>query len=228
MSFYPNIEMKFSTFTFVSGEIYNFSQDMGDLNRLSHFLARILRHEAIREGLPIDSGGYVDIDDILDLPEASHYTPEDVERVVRNDSKGRFKIKSNGGVKQIKATQGHTMQLPNTHEEMTPIIHWTEARFVIHGTRRRNLNSILSQGLSRQSRQHIHFATGETGVRSGMPVYCDTVIELDMEKAMQGGIKFYKSENGVILSSGNSSGFIPKEYFKRVYDRHSKSPIPID
>lgn len=36
-------------------------------------------------------------------------------------------------------------QLPNTHEEMTPIIHWTEARFVIHGTRRRNLNSILSQ-----------------------------------------------------------------------------------
>ena len=35
------------------------------------------------------------------------------------------------------------------------------------------------------------------------------------------GFKFYKSENGVILSTGDSNGYIPKKYFKRIYDRHS-------
>ena len=53
--------------------------------------------------------GYVDIDAFLDLPEAACYTLADVERVVLKDSKGRFKIREHCGVKQIKATQGHSM-----------------------------------------------------------------------------------------------------------------------
>jgi len=36
-----------------------------------------------------------------------------------------------------------------------------------------------------------------------------------------GGIEFRKSENGVILSKGNSNGCITREYFKRAYDRDS-------
>ena len=55
--------------------------------------------------------GYVDIEEILDLPEASEYTLADVERVVRRDRKGRFTIKSDGIVKKIKATQGHTIKV---------------------------------------------------------------------------------------------------------------------
>ena len=55
--------------------------------------------------------GYVDIEDILDLHEASAYTLEDVERVVRRDRKGRFSIKTDGIVKMIRATQGHTIKV---------------------------------------------------------------------------------------------------------------------
>lgn len=201
---------------------------MGDLNSLSHFLSRILRHDAVEVGLEVSSEGYVDIEAILELPQASEYTLEDVERVVRRDSKGRFKIREHCGVKQIKATQGHSMQLESPHQEMDTITHWTEAQFVIHGTRRRNLTSILADGLSRQNRSHIHFATGERNVQSGMPGYCDTVIELDMRKALSDGLRFYKSENGVILSPGNSRGYIPKKYFKKIYDRHTKASIPMD
>ena len=55
--------------------------------------------------------GYVDIEDILNLPEVSNYTLEDVERVVQRDRKDRFKIKNDGIVKLIKATQGHSIQV---------------------------------------------------------------------------------------------------------------------
>ena len=53
----------------------------------------------------------MDIEEILDLPEASEYTLADVERVVRRDKKGRFTIKSDGIAKRIKATQGHTIEV---------------------------------------------------------------------------------------------------------------------
>lgn len=201
---------------------------MGDLNRLSHLLSRILRHAAVDRDLDISSEGYVDIDAFLDLPEAACYTLADVERVVLKDSKGRFKIREHCGVKQIKATQGHSMTLDDPHKDMEPIRHWTEAQFVIHGTRRRNLDSIKATGLSRKGRSHIHFATGETNVKSGMPGYCDTVVELDIKKAMEAGFKFYKSENGVILCTGDAHGFIPKRYFKKIYDRRTRSPISME
>ena len=31
---------------------------MGDLNRLSHFLSRLLRHEATKKGLDINEGAF--------------------------------------------------------------------------------------------------------------------------------------------------------------------------
>lgn len=200
---------------------------MGDLNSLSHFLSKLLRHEATKRGLDISAEGYVDIEDILDQPEASAYTLEDVERVVRRDRKGRFAIKSDGIVKCIRATQGHTIKLENP--QLEPVTHWTQAQFVIHGTRRKNLTSILANGLSRKNRQHIHFAVGETrDVKSGMPNYCDTVVEVDVEKAMRDGLKFYKSENDVVLCPGDSNGYLQKKYFKRIYDRKTKTPLPMD
>jgi len=39
-------------------------------------------------------------------------------------------------------------------------------------------------------------------VISGARLTCDAFIEIDVEKAMEDGIEFYRSDNGVILSSG--------------------------
>jgi 2'-phosphotransferase len=44
----------------------------------------------------------------------------------------------------------------------------------IHGTSMKNLDSILSTGLKKMARNHVHFATGlpkEDGVISGMLIY---------------------------------------------------------
>ncbi|XP_053380459.1 tRNA 2'-phosphotransferase 1-like [Mercenaria mercenaria] len=198
---------------------------MSDLNRLSRFLAKLLRHEATSRGLDITPEGYVVIEDVLRLPEARSFKVSDIEKIVANDSKGRFKIRTHCGTKQIKATQAHSIQLESP--ELTPINHYSDARVVLHGTKTEYWPSIKAEGLSRKTRTHIHFAEGER-VQSGFPPNCDMVIEINLELALKDGLKFYKSENAVILCAGNINGVISPRYFKRAYNLHTRESIKID
>lgn len=200
---------------------------------LSRFLAKVLRHEARNKGLDVTPDGYVNVEEILELSEirSNNYTKEDVRRIVQNDSKGRFKLRTTrSSVLQIKATQGHSMQLNSAADpDLAPINHKTEVRAVLHGTRILHWESIKKKGLSKMNRKDIHFAQGERGQKSGFPPYCDMVIEINLEKALKDGIKFYKSENDVILSPGNSFGCIPKEYFQRAYElRGDRKSLSLD
>lgn len=84
-------------------------------------------------------------------------------------------------------------------------------------------------------RNHVHFASGlpagfksivdvestevAAPVISGMRKSSTILMFLDIGKAMQAGIKFWLSDNGVILTEGNEDGILPLEFFKRVEDR---------
>lgn len=57
------------------------------------------------------SDGYVDVEDILELPEARNKTEQHVRNIVRNDTKGRFYLRESCGILQIKATQGHSFEV---------------------------------------------------------------------------------------------------------------------
>ena len=54
---------------------------------------------------------------------------------------------------------------------------------------------------------------------------CDVFIEINLAKAIEAGIKFFISNNGVILSPGNEEGFIPTEFFSSV---NFKKQIPCE
>ncbi len=65
-------------------------------------------------------------------------------------------------------------------------------------------------------RQHIHMAGGRPGeVLSGMRPSSAVVVTVDVGRARADGIRFFKSENGVILSDGKD-GVIEPRYFKHV------------
>ena len=104
--------------------------------------------------------------------------------------------------------------------ELEEITKPQDAPKVIHGTYFKAWNLIKKSGLNKMKRNHIHFAAGEPGdqgVISGMRSSAQVFIYIDVEKAMsEGGIKFYKSANNVILSPGNADGFILPTYFKIV------------
>ena len=171
------------------------------------------------------------VDELLRLPQMRRYSVEDVQRVVSSNDKQRFHMEQNPDNERlwIRANQGHTMRVEGL--ELSPIMSTEDCAVVIHGTFSRNWESIQKQGLSRMDRNHIHFAPGEPGdseVISGMRTSCDILIYIDMQKALEEGIEFYRSANNVILSPGDDCGFIAPKYFEKVCLRQPRKELLFD
>lgn len=87
---------------------------------------------------------------------------------------------------------------------------------MVHGTYYKWWTSIKRDGLNHMSRNHIHFAKGtldDPQVISGLREGAEILIYIDLPKALADGYKFFESENGVILTSGNHRGFLKPDYF---------------
>jgi 2'-phosphotransferase len=140
----------------------------------------------------------------------------------------------------IRANQGHSIQV-DVEGLLTPITMdaGNVPETVVHGTDEPAWRLILkSGGLRRMGRNHIHFASGlpagfkslaidtasteereAAPVISGMRKNSSVLIYIDIQAALAAGVKFYLSENGVILTEGNDKGFLSYEFFKRVESR---------
>lgn len=70
-----------------------------------------MRHGAVKEGLNISSEGFIDIKEILSHKSLRHYTAEDIERIVRNNDKQRFTLREKEGALEIRANQGHSLNV---------------------------------------------------------------------------------------------------------------------
>ncbi|KAF8567489.1 hypothetical protein P879_10237 [Paragonimus westermani] len=197
---------------------------------LSKKLAWILRHGAEKTGLQYREGGYLYLDEVLQLSAFSGFSVEDVRRVVEVNDKRRYDLSTEPGTSRlrIRAFQGHSVPIEGL--ELTPIVDASQFPTVIHGTYFKNWETIRTEGLKRMARTHIHFAPGETGdagVISGMRASAEVLIYIDLAKAMQDGIHFYLSENQVILSEGDANGCLPPKYFTAAYQRHPRLPLPL-
>ena len=76
------------------------------------------------------------------------------------------------------------------------------------------------------ARNNVHMAIGlpgKNGVISGMRNSCDTVIEINLLKAVKSGrMPFYTSTNNVVLTPGEGEkGLVPPEFFRSVFDPKS-------
>ncbi|KAL5184759.1 tRNA 2'-phosphotransferase 1 [Glycine soja] len=97
----------------------------------------------------------------------------------------------------------------------------------VHGTYRKNLESILGSGLKRMKRLHVHFSCGlptDGEVISGMRQDVNVLIFLDVRKALEESMKLYISDNKVILTEG-FDGVVSPKYFERIESWPSRQPI---
>ena len=192
---------------------------------LSKKLSRLLRHTAPKAGLTMDASGYVLLSDILMRKDFNSFSINDVKHVVSTCKKQSFHIDDRGDAGLfIRANQGHSIQgVINPDELLTPITNPADYSMVVHGTTLEALELIRqSGGLSRMGRNHIHFATGlpgADGVISGMRSSSQVVLHIDLAAAMADGIPFYISQNGVILTPGDATGFLPIKYITCVEQR---------
>lgn len=141
----------------------------------------------------------------------------------------------------IRANQGHSITV-DTEGLLTEIT--LEANnvpsTVVHGTDEAAFRMILlGGGLRRMGRTHIHFASGlpagfkslgsaspeeeekvQAPVISGMRRSATVLIYIDIRAALEAGIKFFISENSVILTVGEENDqVLSYKYFTRVENR---------
>ncbi|EEQ39930.1 hypothetical protein CLUG_04058 [Clavispora lusitaniae ATCC 42720] len=189
---------------------------------ISKALSYLLRHGADKEKLPLDEHGWAKVSDVLanNRIRTHRATQEDIRRIVAQNAKQRFTLRERSDGDYICANQGHSLE--RVCPELELLTSETMPREVYHGTYENKLDTIMQHGLNRMARNHIHLACNEPWSRSGSRASSTVFIYIDIDKCLSAGISFYRSKNGVILTSGNAQGCIPSEYFARV-ERRSKS-----
>ncbi|RWR86661.1 Phosphotransferase KptA/Tpt1 [Cinnamomum micranthum f. kanehirae] len=208
---------------------------MDRIDALGRMLTRILRHMATKLSLDMRSDGYVRVHDLLELnmttfanvPLKSH-SIDDIKEAVRRDNKQRFSLLEENGELLIRANQGHTIEVIESERLLKPILSADEAPVCVHGTYKKNLESILQSGLKRMKRLHVHFSSGlptDGEVISGMRRDVNVLIFLDISKALEEGMKLYISDNKVILTEG-FDGTVPVKYFEKIETWPGRQPIP--
>lgn len=196
-----------------------------DDTKISKTLSYYLRHGATQEGIPIDEHGYVDVHLLLEKKDFTHLKFEDIERVVKHNSKQRFEMMDG----MIRARQGHSIQIIKD-PGFTPITSIEDIdRLAIHGTYMELLHTLLaSPGISRMARQHIHMTTpdivfnGKKGTQSGVRYDTDLFIWVNLQKVLALGLPLMRSSNGVILCPGDADGFIPWSCIEKCTNRQQK------
>lgn len=194
-------------------------------SRLSKRSSYLLRHGAVREGLKIDNEGCVLLKEFLkhDSIRQLGASQRDILEMVETDAKQRYSIVTkNNGQTYIKANQGHSIsEINETGMKEITLDNVDEYTEVVHGTFKDRLSSIIKNGLSKMDRNHIHFAIGLPGdnkVVSGARQNANIFIFVDIKQAMEDGMKFFISENKVILTKG-IDGVLSSKYFKKILDK---------
>lgn len=189
--------------------------------QISKTLSYLLRHGAVKEKLPIDPQGWIEVEQLLKHHRLKSQQAKwsDIERIVANNAKQRFSLRSDNGSHYICANQGHT--LAAITPDLEPISPETMPANVFHGTFLGKLPAIEASGLSRMDRNHIHFTSDAPWSKLGIRGNCSVLIYINTAKLMEDGFNFFRSRNGVILCAGNSDGVIPPQYFARVIKRDS-------
>ncbi|CAI9764799.1 unnamed protein product [Fraxinus pennsylvanica] len=205
------------------------------IDALGRLLTRILRHMASELKLDMRSDGYVNVQDLLKLKLKTFaniplhlHTVDDVREAVRKDNKQRFSLLEENGELLIRANQGHTIAIVETESLLKPILSPEEVLVCVHGTYKKNLESILERGLKCMKRLHVHFSCGlptDGEVISGMRRDVNLLIFLDVRKAMEDGMKLYMSDNRVILTEG-FDGVVPVKYFEKIESWPKRELIP--
>ena len=164
---------------------------------LSKFMSYVLRHHPDLIGVSYDRQGWVNIEEMISKAASAadrHFTKEEMDFVVANNSKKRFEYSTDG--LSIRASQGHSIDVDLGYEPAEP------PSVLYHGTVAAVLEAINEQGLLKMDRHHVHLSADvetamQVGGRRGKPV----ILDVDAAAMLADGHAFYISTNGVWLTA---------------------------
>ena len=162
------------------------------LTTQSKRLAYLLRHST----LP-NQQGWMEVKLLLSV---HNFTESELTEIVNTDTKGRFEFSEDRSL--IRALYGHSNGASIEYQELTP------PAILYHGTAKKYLSNILTEGLKPQSRNFVHLSEDHdmarsVGERHGEPI----ILQIETTRILQNGGIFYKAQNGIWLTK-----FIAPEY----------------
>ncbi|KAF7856249.1 uncharacterized protein EAF02_011508 [Botrytis sinoallii] len=217
---------------------------------VSKALSKLLRHAAESEGVRLDGEGFARLDLVMQWPRLKSLKPTfaDIRTAVTDNAKQRFSMKPNPSLPEppspssespehwmIRANQGHSIAIDSA-ALLVPIT--LEAGNVpetcVHGTYFAFYDEIVnSGGLKKMGRNHVHFGTGvpeDGGVVSGMRGDAEVLIYVDVKRCLveEPQMKWWVSENGVVLTEGDKEGVVGTRFWKRVEGRREGGLLWVD
>ncbi|KAI9166840.1 tRNA 2'-phosphotransferase 1 [Paramyrothecium foliicola] len=206
--------------------------------QISRTLSKLLRHQAESAGIKLDNEGFAPLNRVLAWGplRSLGVTFAEVQSVVVNNDKQRYTLKPNPNTNPdsstdstdpahwlIRANQGHSIRIESEGllSSVTLDAGNLPAR-VVHGTYFGTWPAIVqSGGLRPMGRNHVHCSAGtpEEGVVSGMRRDAELVLDIDLERSLRDGLKWWQSDNGVLLTEGDETGLLSAKYFKLVTGR---------
>ncbi len=164
------------------------------LTKISKYLSYHLRHHPEALDLELAPGGWVEVQALLKAARKQGFTisPQELEIVVAQNDKKRFAFDPSHT--HIRANQGHSVPIDLQLEPQTP------PAVLYHGTSEGAVAAILSHGLQKQSRHHVHLSVSleparQVGQRRGRP----RVFQVDTAAMIQDHHTFYCTDNHVWL-----------------------------
>ena len=181
---------------------------MNSFEDLSKEVSYALRHVPWEYELEMDEEGWIPLKQLLDSLRRSvkweKVCEDDLCEMIKNSEKKRHEIKEG----KIRAFYGHSIPGKISKEERTP------SQILYHGTARRFLQSIKTDGLLPQSRQYVHLSQDIETAKNVGKRHDDKpcILIIDTKKAWDAGIKFYYGNDKVWLADA-----IPVKYLKELY-----------
>ncbi len=170
------------------------------MKQTSKFISLVLRHKPETIGLTLDAEGWASVPDLLQRM-ATHghvLSRGELETLVAENDKKRFTLDGD----RIRAAQGHSIDVSLGLEPIAP------PDRLYHGTATRFVAAIRAEGLSRQSRQHVHLSPDvETATKVGQRHGKPHIFTVHAARMAEDGYHFYHSENCVWLTDR-----VPVEY----------------
>lgn len=206
-------------------------QTSRELNGCSHAMAALPRHRVEKGGLPPDEAGFAPVAHLLPHPRMRGCSEDDLRRIVKGNDKRRFETgTSPSGEHAVRAVRGHSTQsvrdeligVELTEEELASL------PMVVYGTTRRAFDQIIASGaLKRMGRKHIYLTTclpGDCGVITGARSSPEVFVHVDAPAAHRAGVRFLRSRNNVILTTG-LSGQLHRRFFTKAIDARTGSDL---
>ena len=171
--------------------------------KVSKSLSYFLRHSPDH----IDKTGWADVDKIVSVlnKQYPNFVLDDLFEIVQDDPKGRYLLSPMRD--RITATYGHSV--PIEVELETPRLS-DIPETLFHGTARRFLTAIRTEGLLPMSRQFVHLSVDrETAQTVGRRHGPAAVLYIDARRLAENGLPLFRAKKGIWLAPA-----VPAKYIR--------------